>query len=1404
MKNKVKVFLIWLMVISLAVLAACNPQTEYKLSHSEITLEVGEEMQLSISPAPDKVEWSSANTEIATIKDGKVTAVGVGKTTVIAQIGNRQLTCDVFVTESTSEAQYVLDFTALSLKTGETKQINVFDKDGPIQSAQFSSGNEDVATVSADGLITAVGVGETDITVNVEDSQLTCHVTVAQKYNYELSCETLELAVGGTGKISLITTPTGQEDARPHTFISSDESIVSVNGGSGRVTGVSKGSAVITCLVDGEQLTATVNVTEYTISIGGQTNADIEMRVGDEQSIEIVADPEKEVDAQITLDNESVIKVEENSIVALEQGAAQLSILLGGREFVFNITVVPQVVYTINTTQCTLTLGSGTHQLVVESNPETDFDLTFESSDTSIAQVDDSGLITATGVGEATITTTVDGSDWVFTTTVNVVLDTSLEHQDYTFGSGAVNLTRLDSNKTIDWRFFYDADGIPTRMEGGAGLIGDYVTAVETLKFWDYKAPIIFEDGQGGVSGSYTYGRSIIGSYSLPVTINNSVSSVAIWTGAWKESATIQFKIDGAVVQSHEFSANESALSRKYQLDVDTSSLQDGQTLQLTIEVNCLPVNGGNVSLVAAAVVGKQPHDTMVTASTQATVTTQLTGVQDLTTAGSIDWLSANGVRKQGVPANAVIDADGITYTPNSGTAYDYPGATFTWTDGTAMPSDGLATFKHADSYISIPVFLQGGKTTVTIFATGWNCGYYVGVYDINGVFVNGYQGADEKTNQSVSSKIEITVDVAEEGTYTFRLSKCRGAGNVGWAGIAVSGANYVEPVETVYNMEVGEQLDIILTDSVSAVSYECFGSAVSVDSNGKITALEVGVATITLTYDGVSRNIFVTVSGYEIASEKEVSMIIGGTSAIEVVSVPDGNKVSATYAVEGEDVVSVSEDGIITALNGGLATVIVSVNGKEIGTINVNVANYELNATTHTIVLSSGENSFTLQVIDTTTETIVDAEELVFSSLNEEVASVGPDGVVMAVGVGKAVITVTFNDIEFTCEITVVNVPVTVDAIEYEDGKDYAVNLTLLDETKQTLDWHYFGNNMSETMRDGDFIGQLSTERSLLFYDYRVKMSWSDGENIETSHVGYTAGWTFFEQVSFTVRITKDVEYISVFTGAYHASNTIEVKIGDDVHAVYEFSNCGNNDKVNKNKQIRIYPDVSALTSEQTMTITLTCGAEPDNGWSDNISLVAIAVVGKTDRQTVQDSTATLSVKPLMPAESNVIDITSVGTVDWLYAKNGSGDLARKQGVAENSIIKADEIVCIGGDGYDYFGNKNQYFTWSDGTSAVEGGKVNNFQWINEKYFIPVYLEEGQHQVTLYLSGWKCSYFVSVLDSFGNKIIDANQVVTGDGATSQAVEVTVTLDVTQSGTFTFVMTKQGDGNHGWAGVAVS
>ena len=180
MKNKVKVFLIWLMVISLVVLAACNPQTEYKLSHSEITLEVGEEMQLSISPAPDKVEWSSANTEIATIKDGKVTAVGVGKTTVIAQIGNRQLTCDVFVTESTSEAQYVLDFTALSLKTGETKQINVFDKDGPVQSAQFVSGNEDLASVSADGLITAVGVGVSVLTVYVVVCLLFCLFKVAE------------------------------------------------------------------------------------------------------------------------------------------------------------------------------------------------------------------------------------------------------------------------------------------------------------------------------------------------------------------------------------------------------------------------------------------------------------------------------------------------------------------------------------------------------------------------------------------------------------------------------------------------------------------------------------------------------------------------------------------------------------------------------------------------------------------------------------------------------------------------------------------------------------------------------------------------------------------------------------------------------------------------------------------------------------------------------------------------------------------------------------------------------------------------------------------------------------------------------------------------------------------------
>ena len=1416
--KKRSIFLVIGLLIAMTLFAftGCR-DTSYTLSDTEIVLTVGQEKELTISPVPEQtVTWESSDPSVASVVNGKVSALAAGEVTVTATIEDVEtpLTCSVKVnakTDPVPSGDYALDVSSVALKAGETKQITVLDDKGqPVQSVTYSSDDNSIATVSESGLITAVATGETTVKAEVNGSVLSCKVVVAQSYTYELDKTVLNIAAGVSDKITLITTPEVDEFARPHTFMSSDESVATVNGGSGKVTGVAKGTAIITCLVDGEELQATVNVTEYTVKIGEDIlGEETTLRVGVEKDFVVTADPVGEFTPEYHSDDETIVTVAGGHIVPLKEGVTSVTVIVGGREFRTTVKVLPSVTYDINYLNASLNLGD-TLELEVTREPAADFSVTFESSNEEIATVNAEGLVTAKKLGTAVITTRVTGTDIEFETTVSVVLESSLAHEDYTFGSGAVNLTYLDANKTLDWRqYVNDADGRSLRMKNNANLVGDLVNNCDTEKFWDYKAPVVYEDGTGSKeSGSFTYGVAVKGSYTIPVKITNEVSKVVIFTGSWKETATIEFKMGDTVLCAETFAGGNDALARKYVLTLDTSALQDGESLDLTIAVNCNLANGGNVSLVAVAAIGKAAHENARTTTATAQVVTGLNGVQNLTQAGAIDWLSANGTRKANVSANAVVKENAIVSVPNNGLAHDYPGASFTWTDGTAEAPANLRTFRHADTSISIPVMLDKGKTTVTLFATGYNCGYLVSVYDKNGSFVNGYQGSDEREGQSVSSKIAITLDVAEAGEYTFKLTRCRGAGNVGWAAIAVSGANQFEPENTVYDMVAGDAANVTFIGEGVAPSAEYVSdneNVATVDANGKITAVGAGKAVITVKYADAERRLFVTVTEYVIVSDDSVTLFLGAKSQIRVESNPAGHKVNATYHLkDGEDKILVSESGEITALKAGETTVTVKVDGKEIGQIKVTIANYELNATSHQIVTASGQNTFKLEVRNPSDDSVIDPANIVFASSNDEIVAVSADGTITAVGVGKAKVTATYENVVLVCEIEACILPVTTESIEYEGGKDYSVNLSKLDATKETIDWHYFGNGFADEMKNGSLISELSGERTAYFFDYRAKINWSNGTVRDSSFNDLTAGWTFKNSVSFTVTLTEKTEYIAIFTGAWHAKNTIEVKIGDKVHTVYEFSNRGGNDSVDKNKQFRIYPDVTQMSVAQTVTVTMTCGDEPDNNWHDNISLVAIAVVGKDARTDKTAGSATAESIELMPETDSVIDLTKVGTIDWLYAKNGdNGGLTRKFGVTANSVIKANEFKLLGGDGYDRFGNNKQFFSWSDGLDAVSGGKVNNFQWINDRYYMPVHLPAGETEVNLYLSGWKVSYFVTVIDGYGNVLVNAQRLVEGNGSSSKAVRAKISVNATEESTYTIIITREGDGNHGWAAIAV-
>ena len=72
------------------------------LNKTELALEVGGEETLTATVAPDNatdkaVTWSSDNTAIATVENGKVTAIAAGTATITAKAGDKTDTCSVTV-----------------------------------------------------------------------------------------------------------------------------------------------------------------------------------------------------------------------------------------------------------------------------------------------------------------------------------------------------------------------------------------------------------------------------------------------------------------------------------------------------------------------------------------------------------------------------------------------------------------------------------------------------------------------------------------------------------------------------------------------------------------------------------------------------------------------------------------------------------------------------------------------------------------------------------------------------------------------------------------------------------------------------------------------------------------------------------------------------------------------------------------------------------------------------------------------------------------------------------------------------------------------------------------------------------------------------------------------------------
>ena len=245
--------------------------TEVKLDKDSLTLDVGgsENLAATITPsnATNKnVTWSSDNQNVATVENGKVTAVGAGKATitVTAEDGNKTATCAVTV-NPISVTGVTLDQSALPISVGGSAELkaNVTPENATNKTVTWSSDNTAVATVDASGKVTAVAPGTATITVTTADGGKTanCTVTVTQPVNdVTLDKTTMDLFVDNGGTLTAKIQPDNASN-KTVDWTTSNAGVATVDA-NGKVTAVGAGKAAITATAaDGSEKKAVCEVT---------------------------------------------------------------------------------------------------------------------------------------------------------------------------------------------------------------------------------------------------------------------------------------------------------------------------------------------------------------------------------------------------------------------------------------------------------------------------------------------------------------------------------------------------------------------------------------------------------------------------------------------------------------------------------------------------------------------------------------------------------------------------------------------------------------------------------------------------------------------------------------------------------------------------------------------------------------------------------------------------------------------------------------------------------------------------------------------------------------------------------------------------------------------------------------
>ncbi len=1007
------------------------PAKGITLDPTEMTLEKGTTGTITATIDPvdttDELVWSSADESIATVDDrGVVTAVAPGTAVITARCGEQEAECAVTVIISPTEL--ILDPTEVELLVTEQTSLTatVFPEDTTDKTVTWTSSNPSIASVDADGVVTALYKGTVTITATTANGlTATCEVTVYSPAKViTLNPTEMTLEKGTTGTITATVDPVDTSDEVVWT--SADESIATVE--RGIVTAIATGTVAITarCGEVEAECTVTVISSPSTILLDRE---EVTLMIDDQTTLIATVLPEDATDKNVTWksSDEAIATVDQNgTITAIALGEAVITAMCGDATAACKVWVVPTPAESIELSRYTVELRvGGTFNVIATVLPDdtTDPTVTWISSDPSIATVDQGGNITAIALGEATVTASCGDvyAECIVTVVRTPVTSISLTNSDLVIKVGktaeiaAIVLPADATDKSVTWA---TSDPSVATVDPYGNVTG-ITPGTATVTTTSVSDPDVSAQCNVTVETAITaVGGISLDRNTLTMTEGDNDTLIATVTPDNATDKTVTWESSDPTVAT--VSPNGDVIAVSPGTAVIYASSSNGMTAECAVTVLAKVIYPTGISLsnsemlmyegdIADLIAIVRPADATDptitwTSSNEAVATVDQSGNVTAVHLGTAT-ISASTVN--GFQANCfvtvipkIIAVEKIELDRDS--LFLEKGDFFTLT-ATITPDDATdktVTWKSSD------------PTIATVGPDGTVTGIAVGVATVYASSSNG-----------LTAECVVTVTPGYVAPESISLSNTE----------LLMREGHTADLIAIVRPDEATDKSVTWTSSDESIA--------TVDENGIVTAIRQGVTVVSATtVNGLQAFCTVTVVPDFIPVEKieldrdTVDMLRGDIDKLIATITPDNaTDKTVTWKSSDKAVVTVTQDGEITAEGVGTAKIYASssngMTAECVVNVTLGIVDPESISLSNTeMLMYEGHTADLIAIVrpdEATDKTVI------WKSSDSSVATVDENGIVTAVRQGVTVVSATtVNGLTATCEVTVIPEVIPVESI--------------------------------------------------------------------------------------------------------------------------------------------------------------------------------------------------------------------------------------------------------------------------------------------------------------------------------------------------------------------------------------